>query len=49
MKEVYLEQLKQGIPLQAVDEMDFFYYLDILIYAAKNDPKNKKVTIDQIF
>jgi len=47
MKEVYLGLMEEGWALSDIDEMDFFYYLDIRIYKANKD--NKVITIDQIF
>jgi len=46
MKEVYLQLIEQGWTLFDIDEMDFFFYLDLLIYKAN---KKETVTIDQIF
>jgi hypothetical protein len=45
MKEIYLILLKQGWTLPAIDDMDFFYYLDLVAYHANKN----RVTIDQIF
>jgi hypothetical protein len=47
MKEVYLRLMEEGWTLTAIDEMDFFYYLDLLSYKANKG--QRKVTIDQIF
>ncbi|WP_157857747.1 hypothetical protein [Gottschalkia purinilytica] len=51
---IYDELMDKGISMQEIDEMDIFYYLDILIYRLKRldrqsrKQKNKKVYIDQI-
>jgi hypothetical protein len=47
IKEVYLSLMEDGWTLFDIDEMDFFYYLDLLVYKANKG--QKKVTIDQIF
>lgn len=37
MKEIYSQLLEQGWTLNDVDEMDIFYYFDILIYRANKE------------
>jgi len=49
MKEIYLQLIEQGWTLQAIDAMDFFYYLDLLIYKATKKDKEQIVAIDQVF
>jgi hypothetical protein len=39
MKEIYLQLIEQGWTIQDIDEMDFLYYMDILIYKAKQETK----------
>jgi len=34
MKETYLQLIDQGWALDDIDEMDFFYYMDLLIFKA---------------
>lgn len=48
MKQMYLILLDTGkYTLNDIDEMDFWWYLELLAY--KNKDKNKLVPIDQIF
>jgi hypothetical protein len=49
MKEIYLSLFKEGWTLQSIDEMDFFYYLDLLVYNANKKEKQSRTTIDQVF
>lgn len=37
MKEIYSQLLEQGWTLNDIDEMDIFYYFDILIYRANKE------------
>jgi len=37
MKEIYSQLLEQGWTLNDVDEMDIFYYFDILSYRANKE------------
>ncbi len=46
MKEIYLKLLEEGWSFSDIEEMDFFYYLDLLLYKNK---KENKTTIDQVF
>lgn len=48
IKEVYLDLIEQGWTLNNCDEMDFCYYLDLLIHRAikRQEPE---ATIDQVF
>jgi hypothetical protein len=39
MKEIYSQLLEQGWTLTDIDEMDIFYYFDILIYRANKEYK----------
>jgi len=40
----------EDLTLNVIDEMDLFYYLDLLIYKAKQEPASEPVvTIDQVF
>jgi hypothetical protein len=48
MKEFYLQLLEQGWTLNDVDNMDFFYYLDLLIYKAGKDETEGHAYIDQV-
>jgi hypothetical protein len=49
MKEVYLTLFEEGWTLRDIDEMDFFFYLDLIAYKAKKDDKKRCNTIDQLF
>lgn len=49
MKEIYLTLFEEGWTLNDIDAMDFFYYLDLLIYKANEKEKQRRVCIDQIF
>lgn len=46
MKEIYLGLFKEGWSLPCIDDMDFFYYLDLLLYKAQNTEKSY---IDDLF
>jgi len=48
MKEIYLQLIEQGWTLQSIDGMDFFYYMDLLIYKATTKDKEQSVYIDQV-
>jgi hypothetical protein len=48
MKEIYLSLLEQGWTLNDIDEMDFFWYLDIMIYRANKEEKKKYTSIDKV-
>jgi hypothetical protein len=37
MKEIYSQLLEQGWTLNDIDEMEIFYYFDILIYRANKE------------
>lgn len=39
--------LEQQWTLQDIDEMDFFYYLDLLIFKARQ--REPRATIDRVF
>lgn len=39
IKEVWLWLISTGLKLQDIDEMDLFYYLDLMAYKAKKEPK----------
>jgi len=47
MKETYLQLIDQGWALDDIDEMDFFYYMDLLIF--KSNKKEPKHYIDSVF
>ena len=49
MKEVYLTLLEENWTLPQIDDMDFFYWLDLLIYRAIKKDQQSRVTIDQVF
>jgi len=49
MKEIYLQLLSEGHTLNAIDEMDFFYFLDLLAYKTRKEHHDRRITIDQIF
>lgn len=39
----------EGLKLQDIDEMDLFYYLDLMIYKAKKEPEEEPtVFINQL-
>jgi len=44
MKALYLNLLEQNWTLNDIDEMDFYYYLDLLIFKA-----NKKGTEETVY
>ena len=48
MKEIYLSLLEQGWTLNDIDEMDFFWYLDVMIYRINKEEKKKYTTIDKV-
>ncbi|ERM91910.1 hypothetical protein O163_08115 [Caldanaerobacter subterraneus subsp. yonseiensis KB-1] len=48
IKEFYLSLLEQGWTMNDIDEMDFFWYLDLLIYKASQKEKKKYTTIDKV-
>lgn len=45
MKDFYVGKLKEGWTLSAIDDTDFFYYLDIIAYMEKAEMHN----IDELF
>jgi len=49
MKEVYLTLFEEGWNLNDIDEMDFFFYIDLLAYKARKEDKKQRTTIDQLF
>jgi len=49
MKEVYLQLFEQNWTLTDIDEMDFFYWLDLSIYKTTKESKRQTVYIDQVF
>jgi hypothetical protein len=49
IKEVYLSQAEGGTPLWMTDEMDFFYYLDLIAYKMTKEDRETRATIDQFF
>jgi len=36
-------------PISEIDKMDFFWYLDLIIYKGKHAEEKRRVPIDQIF
>lgn len=40
---VYSEAMKNGQPLESLDNMDFLYFLDILIYNKYSNNKESEV------
>lgn len=48
MKEVYLTLIEQGWTLNDIDEMDFFYYMDLLIFKSRKSKKRFRSYIDQV-
>lgn len=44
IKEIYLKLLEQNWTLNDIDEMDFFYYMDLLIYK-----ENRKETEEMAY
>lgn len=47
MKEIYLKLLEEGWAFSDIENMDFFYYLDLLSY--KENKNDNRTTIDQVF
>jgi len=47
IKEIYLQLIDQGWALNDIDDADFFYYMDLLIYRANK--KDKIAYIDEVF
>lgn len=43
---VYSEAMKNGQTLESLDNMDFLYFLDVLIYEKYS---NKKENIDEVY
>lgn len=48
IKEFYLSLLEQGWTLNDIDEMDFFWYLDLMVYKANKEEKKKYTSIDKV-
>lgn len=48
IKEFYLSLLEQGWTLNDIDEMDFFWYLDLMIYRINKEEKKKYTSIDKV-
>ncbi|MHB1651388.1 MAG: hypothetical protein ACYCVD_02790 [Desulfitobacteriaceae bacterium] len=49
MLDFYSQLLEDGWTLNDIDEMDFYYYLDILIYKANKKEKKDFAYIDQVY
>lgn len=49
IKEIYTQLIDDNWTLNDIDEMDFFYYLDLLIYKANKKEKKDIVFIDQVY
>lgn len=49
MLDFYSQLLEDRWKLNEIDEMDFFYYLDVLIYKSKEKEKKGFAYIDQVF
>lgn len=43
---MYLKLLKDGWTLNDIDDMDFYYYLDLLSYEANKEAKKQAVALD---
>ncbi|HWQ89525.1 MAG TPA: hypothetical protein VN374_06085 [Desulfitobacteriaceae bacterium] len=39
----------EGLTLNAIDECDLFFLLDLIVYRANKQPEPEMTTIDQIF
>ncbi|MDI3477476.1 MAG: hypothetical protein PWQ59_1001 [Thermoanaerobacterium sp.] len=48
IKEFYLSLLEQGWTLNDIDEIDFFWYLDLMVYKANKEEKKKYTSIDKV-
>jgi hypothetical protein len=48
VKEFYLNQLKQGIPLPTIDEMDIGFYFELIRYQTELEEKEQFAYIDDI-
>lgn len=46
MKELYLSLFENGWTMEDIDEMDIFWYLDVIAYKANKEEKQNKTTID---
>jgi len=46
---MYIQLIDNGWSLNDVDESDFFYYMDLLIYKANKKDKESVAYIDQIY
>lgn len=49
MLSIYNDLMEQGSSLCEIDTMDIFYYFDILAYRKRNQDKEERGYIDQIF
>ena len=49
IKEIYLKLLEQSWTLNDIDEMDFFFYLDLLIYKENRKETEGMVYADNLF
>jgi len=48
IKEIYLKLLEQNWTLNDIDEMDFFFYFDLLIYKENRKETEETVYADDI-
>jgi len=49
MKEFYIDRINTGWTLPEIDNSDFFYWLDLMAYMAKQKEEVETTTIDNIF
>ena len=47
MKETYLSLMSDGWRLNDIDEMDIYYYLDLLSYEANKAVKTQSIALDE--
>jgi len=48
VNEIYINLIDQGWTLNDIDECDFFYYMDLLIFKAHKEADKRLTFIDQI-
>ena len=49
MKEFYVDRINNGWTLPEIDNSDFFYWLDLMAYMAKEAEEKSKTFIDDVF
>lgn len=47
MKELYLGLLEQGTSMNDIDEMDIYYYIELLSYKANKEIRQESNALDE--